>query len=70
MNTYDMKTVSRGLRLQLITVLAVLACAPTYGTVSVSPEEMGEASSWVAVKSRGATASEPPAVGLMVLANQ
>src|ERR1017187_69708 len=67
MNTYGMKTVSRGLRLQLITVLAVLACAPTYGTVSVSPEEMGAASSWVAAKSRGATASEPPAVGLMVL---
>ena len=37
--------------------------------VSVSPEEMGEASQWVAAKFKGVVASEAPAVGLVVLAN-
>src|ERR1035441_10190633 len=69
MNTYNMMTLGRTLRLGLATMLAVLACTSLYGTVSVSPEEMGEASSWVAAKFHGVLASEAPAVGLMVLAN-
>ena len=64
-----MKTDSRMLRLELTILLAVLACIPMRGAVSVSPEEMGEASQWVAAKFKGVVASEAPAVGLMVLAN-
>ena len=48
---------------------AALACTPSYGTVSVSPEEMGEASQWVAAKFKGVVTDKPPAVGLVVLAN-
>jgi alpha-galactosidase len=60
------KTMNRTL---LSALLAVLACTPLYGAVSVSPEEMGEASQWVAVKFKGVVASEAPEAGLMVLAN-
>src|ERR1017187_4641348 len=50
-------------------MLAVLADTPIYAMVSISPEEMSEASLWVAAKFQGVVVSEPPAVGLMVLAN-
>src|SRR5512144_3114919 len=49
-------------RLRLIAwlsaLLAVLACAPVHAKVSVAPEEMGEASRWVAAKFKGVVASE------------
>lgn len=64
-----MKTISQTLRLELSTLLAVLACIPTCGAVSVSPEEMSEASQWVAAKFEGVLAREAPVVGLVVLAN-
>jgi alpha-galactosidase len=57
------------LRLELTVLLAVLTCLPMRRAVSVSPEEMGEASQWVAAKFKGVVASESPAVGLVVLAN-
>ena len=50
-------------------MLAVLARTPIYAMVSISPEEMSEASLWVAAKFQWVVVSEPPAVGLMVLAN-
>ena len=64
-----MKTISQTLRLKLSALLVVLACTPMCRAVSVSPEEMSEASQWVAAKFQGMVASEAPAVGLMVLAN-
>ena len=64
-----MKTVTRMPRLELAILLVALACLPMHGAVSVSPEEMGEASQWVAAKFKGTVASEAPAVGLVVLAN-
>jgi hypothetical protein len=64
-----MKTVSRRLRLEITVLLAVLACIPMRGAVSVSPEEMGEASRWVTAKFKGVIASEAPTMGLVVLAN-
>ncbi len=64
-----MKTISRTPRLKLTALIAVLACLPMRGAVSVSPEELGEASQWVAAKFKGVVASEAPAVGLVVLAN-
>ena len=64
-----MKTVSRKLRLELTFLLAALACIPMRGAVSVSPEELGEASQWVAAKFKGVAAAERPAVGLRVLAS-
>ena len=70
MNTLNQKqTITRKHCFQLITLLAVLACRPSHGVVSVSPEEMGEASRWVAAKFKGVVASEAPTAGLMVLAN-
>ena len=36
----------------------MLAGTPLYGTVAVSPEEMSEASQWVAAKFKGVGASE------------
>src|ERR1035441_7726127 len=50
-------------------MLAVLACISIHGAVAVSPEEMSEASSWVAAKFQGVAAGESRAVGLMVLTN-
>jgi alpha-galactosidase len=50
-------------------MLAVLVCIPICRAVSVSPEEMDEASQWVAAKFKGVVASEAPGAGLMVLAN-
>ena len=67
--TYNMKTINQTLRLELSALLAVLACNQMCRAVSVSPEEMGEASQWVAAKFQGMVASEAPVVGLMVLAN-
>jgi len=64
-----MKTVSRRLRLEITILLAALACVPMRGAVSASPEEMGEASQWVAAKFKGVAAAERPSVGLVVLAN-
>ena len=64
-----MKTHSKTLRLKLSALLAVLACIPMCRAVSVSPEEMSEASQWVAAKFEGVMASEATAVGLVVLAN-
>src|ERR1017187_8446076 len=64
-----MKTNSKTLRLKLSALLAVLACIPMCRAVSVSPEEMSEASQWVAAKFQGVVAKEAPVVGLMVLAN-
>src|ERR1035437_10365250 len=69
MNTLNLKTITRRHRSQLIMLLAVLACRPGYGTVSVSPEEMSEASRWVAAKFMGVATNEAPTVGLIVLAN-
>ena len=53
-----MKTEARILPLELTILLAVLACLPMRGAVSVSPEEMGEASQWVAAKFKGVVSSE------------
>src|ERR1035437_2376403 len=64
-----MKTVTRMPRLELTILLAALTCLPIPGAVVVSPEELGEASQWVAAKFNGAVASEAPVVGLVVLAN-
>ena len=64
-----MMTVTRMPRLELTILLATLTCLPMRGAVSVSPEEMGEASQWVAAKFKGTLASEAPVVGLVVLAN-
>ena len=64
-----MKTISQTLRLKLSALLVVLACTPMCRAVSVSPEEMSEASQWVAAKFQGMVASEAPSVGLMVLVN-
>ena len=64
-----MKTIRQIVRLELSALLAVLACTQMCRAVSVSPEEMGEASQWVAAKFQGMVASEAPVVGLMVLAN-
>ncbi len=54
---------------RLSVILGALACLPVYGTVSVTPEEMGEASQWVAAKFQGVVSSNAPTVGLKVLAN-
>ena len=51
--TFNMKTEARILPLELTILLAVLACLPMRGAVSVSPEELGEASQWVAAKFKG-----------------
>ena len=68
--TLTMKTVSQILRLELSASCSPCwRCLPMRGAVSVSPEEMGEASQWVAAKFKGVVASEAPAVGLVVLAN-
>ena len=54
MKAYTLKTMNRTL---LSALLAVLACTPIYGTVSVSPEEMNEASRWMAAKFQGVVAA-------------
>ena len=64
-----MKNFSRKLRLEHSLLLALLVCLPVRGAISVSPEELGEASQWVAAKFKGVVASEAPSVGLVVLAN-
>jgi len=48
-----MKTLNQPLRLELSALLAVLACIPMCRAVSVSLEEMSEASQWVAAKFKG-----------------
>src|ERR1017187_8939965 len=63
------ESVLRTSGLQHFIMLALLASTSLYGTVSVSPEEMGEASQWAAAKFQGVMVSEPPAAGLRVLAN-
>jgi alpha-galactosidase len=50
-------------------VLVFLACVPMRGAVTASPEEMNEASQWVAAKFKGEVTNQAPAVGLLVLAN-
>jgi len=64
-----MKTLNQPLRLELSALLAVLACIPMCRAVSVSLEEMSEASQWVAAKFKGEVAGEATKVGLVVLAN-
>jgi alpha-galactosidase len=64
-----MNNVSRTFRIELALLLTMLIYCPLRGAVSVSSEEMGEASRWVAAKFKGEVSSEAPAVGLVVLAN-
>ena len=64
-----MKTIKQTVRHELSALLAVLACTQMCRAVSVSPEEMSEASQWVAAKFEGMLAREAPVVGLVVLAN-
>ncbi len=69
MSPLTLKILGRRGCLEVGLILVALTCLPVYGSVSVSPEEMGEASRWVAAKFQGVVANEAPAAGLLVLAN-